>query len=200
MSKKAIFGGTFDPIHFGHIALADAAVKETSLDELFFMPNNVSPFKISDDVAAPEKRCDMIELILKMNDRFRLSRYELEKKGVSYTYDTLKAFGGHEDDEIYFVLGFDSLIDLDTWYKGDHIIREFKIIAGRRPGVDNSEGNEKISLYRTKYDADITVLDIKTPDVSATEIREAVAGHRDTDKLIPSEVKEYIKRNGLYGY
>lgn len=200
MKKKAIFGGTFDPIHFGHISLADAAVKEIGLDELLFMPNNISPFKISEDVAAPESRCDMIELVLPRNKCFSLSRYELDRKGVSYTYDTLCAFRKRADTKFYFVLGFDSIMTLNTWYKGEQIISEFAIIAGRRPGTDTVEANEMIEMYRKEFDAEITVLDIDTPDVSAMEIREAITENKCTDRLIPLEVKEYINKNGLYRY
>ena len=199
MKYRAIFGGTFDPVHYGHIALAEAAIEEAGLEELIFMPNYISPFKSKDNVTPAEQRCDMLELVIRRNAKFSLSRYELEKEGMSYTYDTLRDFR-RKGERMCFVLGFDSLIAVETWHRGADILREYPLIAARRPGTDSMAGMKMIGAYRKRYGADITLLDVNTPDASATEIRKMIAEGVSTSSILPPEVKEYIDKNGLYRY
>ena len=197
--KTAIYGGSFDPIHNGHIALAGAAVRECSLDRLIFMPAYISPFKRDSKVTDGRDRCGMIRAALGLNDAFCISEYELRKGGeASYTIETLEYFGSILGGEPSFVLGFDSIVQLDTWYRGEEILRGYHIITCRRPDTDDAAGIEKIGLFRERYEARITLLDMPPVDVSSTQIRKLASEGKSLEGLVPEGVEKYIKDHGLY--
>jgi nicotinate-nucleotide adenylyltransferase len=198
MRKYAIYGGSFDPIHIGHVALADHAVKECGLDKLIFMPAHVSPFKQDKKVSDGKDRCGMIEAVLGYNKAFCLSHYEISRDGPSYTIETLRHWDSILDGTLYFVLGFDSVVQLDTWYKGVEIIRDFPLITARRPETEDSDGMNKIEEYRREYGADITILEMPPVDASSTDIRELVRTGNSIKGLVLPEVEDYIRRNRLY--
>ena len=200
MEKRhyAIYGGSFDPIHIGHVALADSAVKECGIDKLIFMPAYMSPFKLDRKVTAGRDRCGMIERVLKYNKAFCLSRYELNKGGPSYTIHTLRHWSAMLDGKLSFVLGFDSAVQVDTWFKGPEILRNYHLIAARRPDTDTEDGMRKIEFFRREYGADITVLDMEPVDASSTQIRENVREGRPINGMVPPEVEEYIIEHKLY--
>ena len=196
--KYAIYGGTFDPIHIAHVKLADFAVKEMEIEELYFMPSYINPFKKDDKVASAADRLNMVKTVLDYNKAFRLSDYEIEKKGMSYTIETLDYWSNELDGELYFVVGFDSLVGMDTWYKGDELLRRYKIITGRRPDTDNKFADEKIKEFKEKYNADIHVLDLKEMDVSSTGIRERLKTGKSIGDLVLNKTEEYILEHNLY--
>ncbi len=197
--KIAIYGGSFDPIHVGHISLADAAVRELGLDKLVFMPAYISPFKMDTRATDGRDRCGMINTVLPLNKAFSLSEYELSKGGeASYTIETLRYFDGLTDAELYFVLGFDSIIELDKWYKGEEILRNYPLITGRRPDTDDAEGMRIIESFRKKYEANIYVLDMEPVDASSSEIREMVKDGKSITGLVSEGVEQYITEHGLY--
>ena len=199
MNKKvAIYGGTFDPVHRGHIALADAACRECGLDRLIFMPDYISPFKQDKEVTSGQDRYRMLESILHYNSAFSLSAYELTKEGPSYTIETLEHWDRILDDEISFVLGFDSAVEVDTWCRGEDILRKFPLITAVRPGTDISDGLAKISALREKYGADISILNMDPVDASSTEIRKRVKEGKSISDLVMPETEEYIIEHNLY--
>ncbi len=194
----AIYGGTFDPIHIGHIALAEHAVQECGIDKLIFMPAYVSPFKQGSHVSPGSDRAAMIETILGRNKAFCLSRYELRKEGPSYTYETLMHWKSMLGGRISFILGFDSVIDIDTWYRGEDILKEASLITAFRPYADAKEGLRKIDYYREQFGTDVTILKMDPVDASSTEIRMNIAaGHPITGMVVP-EVEKYIYEHDLY--
>lgn len=196
--KYAIYGGSFDPIHAGHVALADSAVRECGLDKLIFMPAYMSPFKQDAKVTPGADRCGMIETVLPLNSAFRLSRYELNKGGPSYTIETLRHWRNILDGELSFVLGFDSIVRIDTWYEGEEILRNYRLITGRRPDTDDNVGLQAIEGFREKYGADITVMDMLPVDESSTRIRENVMAGKPITGMVPAGVEEYIYKHDLY--
>lgn len=200
MEKRhyAIYGGSFDPIHIGHVALADSAVKECGIDKLIFMPAYMSPFKLDQKTTDGRDRCGMIEKILKYNKAFCLSRYELNKGGPSYTIETLRHWSGMLDGKLSFVLGFDSAVQIDTWFEGPEILRNYHLIAARRPDTDTDEGMRIIESFRKEYGADITVLEMEPVDASSTEIRDYIREGRPISELVLPEVEEYIIEHKLY--
>ena len=198
MKKYGIYGGSFDPIHIGHVALADSAVRECGLDKLIFMPAFISPFKQDRNVTDGHDRCGMIETVLKVNSAFCLSRYELNKKGPSYTVETLRHWKKLLDGELCFILGFDSAVQIDTWYEGEEILRNFHLITARRPDTDYTEGLRKIRFFREKYGANITVLEMLPVDASSTEIRDLAKAGKSIKGLVPQGVEEYIIEHKLY--
>lgn len=203
MSKRkrvALFGGTFDPIHRGHLNLSIAAMEYCNLTELIFLPNYISPFKQSEPVTPGTLRAEMVASILHYHPGFVLSRYELERAAPSYTFDTLNYFRRiyEPDAEIAFLVGWDSIISMDTWYHGKELIQDTLLITGARPHTSESEGWRKIMEYRRQYQARITVLELEPFDASSTEIRNRVRSGEDISSLVAPEVKEYIYRHGLY--
>ena len=196
--RYAIYGGSFDPVHIGHIALADCAVTECRLDELIFMPAYTSPFKQDKRVTRGEDRLAMLETVLDFNPAFRVSDYELRKGGPSYTIETLRHFRCMTDGELHFVLGFDSMVQVDTWYEGREILREFPLITVRRNDTDDREGFEKIISFRKEYGADITVLDMEPVDASSTGIRDKIKRGEDISGLVLPRTEDYIIEHKLY--
>ena len=196
--KYGIYGGSFDPIHIGHVTLADSAVRECGLDKLIFMPAFISPFKQDRKVTDGHDRCGMIEAALKVNSAFCLSRYELNKKGTSYTIETLRHWDNLLDGDMYFVLGFDSAVQVDTWYEGEEILRNFHLITARRPDTDYAEGMRILESFREKYGAAITVLEMPPIDASSTNIRNLVKDGKPITGLVPPGVEEYIIEHQLY--
>jgi len=196
--KYAIYGGTFDPIHNGHISLALSAVRECGIDKLIFMPDYVSPFKQDKKVTDGNDRCGMIESVLNMDPAFCLSRYELRKTGPSYTIETLRHWSDMLGSDLSFVLGFDSVVQVNTWYHGEEILKDYHLITGRRPDTDDREGLETIERFRREYGARITVLEMEPVDASSTEIRERIRDGRPVDGLVPPQVEKYITEHDLY--
>ena len=196
--KYGIYGGSFDPIHIGHVTLADSAVRECGLDKLIFMPAFISPFKQDRKVTDGHDRCGMIEAALKVNSAFCLSRYELNKKGTSYTIETLRHWDDLLDGDMYFVLGFDSAVQVDTWYEGEEILRNYHLITARRPDTDYSDGMRIIESFREKYGAAITVLEMPPVDASSTNIRNLIKEGKPITGLVPPGVEEYIIEHQLY--
>lgn len=198
--RYAIYGGTFDPIHRAHCVLADTAVKQLELDELYFMPANISPFKL--DCAGKQTsgndRYSMIEGILHYNPAFRLSDYELRKKGPSYTFDTLQSWDNNIEGKLFFVLGFDSIVQIDRWYHGSDILRNYRLITGVRPGTDYSDGLDIIRKFREQYKAEIYVLDMPPMDVSSSSIRKKIAEGKSISDMVMPETEEYISEHRLY--
>lgn len=196
--RYAIYGGSFDPVHTGHLAVAESAVRECGLEKLIFMPAYISPFKQDRKVTPGEHRCGMLRAVLKYNPAFRLSTYELQRKGPSYTIETLRHWDSMLSGRLSFILGFDSVIQVDTWYMGEEILRNYPLITARRPDTEDQEGLEKIECFRKKYGADITVLEMPPVDASSTEIRARVSRGEPVAGLVPPEVEEYILEHKLY--
>lgn len=196
--RYAIYGGSFDPIHSGHIALAESAVNECALDKLIFMPAYTSPFKQDRHVTDGRDRCGMIEAVLRLNRAFCLSRYEVTKEGPSYTVETLRYWSRLLGGELSFVLGFDSVVQLDKWYMGEEILREYHLITARRPDTDDDEGMRLIEGFRERYKSSITVLSMQPVDASSTEIRDRIRAGEPLGGLVPPGVEEYIIEHDLY--
>ena len=196
--RYAIYGGSFDPVHIGHIALADCAAAECGLDEIIFMPAYISPFKQDRKVTRGEDRLAMLETVLDFNPAFRVSDYELRKGGPSYTIETLRHFRSMVDGELHFVLGFDSVVQIDKWYEGEEILRDFPLITVRRNDTDDAEGFERIEGFRKEFGAEITVLDMEPVDASSTEIRDMIKIGGEISGLVLPRTEEYIIEHKLY--
>ncbi|MBR0374833.1 MAG: nicotinate-nucleotide adenylyltransferase [Mogibacterium sp.] len=198
MERVAVFGGTFDPLHIGHVRLAIGAADECELDRLIFMPNYISPFKTDKHVTPGEMRCEMIERILHYHPAFDVTRYEIERDMPSYTYETLDYFSRTLDADMSFVLGFDSVMTIETWYRGPELLQRFSFITARRPDTPSEEGFAKIREYEERYGARIYVLEIEPFDASSSDIRQRVAAGEDISALVLPETAEYIYEHNLY--
>ena len=196
--KYAIYGGSFDPIHRAHVSLAYYATRELDLDELYFVPTYVNPFKQGRNTTPPQDRLKMVESILHYDKSFRVSDVEVNKAGPSYTYETVKYFMDKLDGELHFLCGWDSLLEMDKWYKGEELLSSITLVTGRRPGSDDHDGMEKIKEFRQKYGTLVYVLDFPPVDLSSTQIRNSVKEGKPINNMVLPEVEEYIREHQLY--
>ncbi|MDD2689411.1 MAG: nicotinate-nucleotide adenylyltransferase [Candidatus Omnitrophica bacterium] len=186
--KIGILGGTFNPIHIGHLILAEEAREKIGLDKIIFVPAYLPPHKDNSDIAGAGLRLEMVKLAIKGNKYFVVSDAEIKRDGRSYTIDTIKEFKKkYPQDELYFIIGSDLLKYLDEWKDLGEIISMVKFIVATRPGYSLSE----IPSY-------IKTVAIRAVDISGFEIREHVKEDKSFRYLVPEEVYRYIVRKGLY--
>ncbi|MBR5229212.1 MAG: nicotinate (nicotinamide) nucleotide adenylyltransferase [Firmicutes bacterium] len=198
-NRIGIFGGTFDPIHLGHKTLAEAALKEGGIDKLIVMPARMQPFKQGKRVTEEHHRLAMARLTFEGNDKVEISDYELKNTTISYTYDTMKYLQGiYPEKKLCFILGTDSFLMLEDWYKGIDLLENFGFIVGDRPGYREEELDAAILRYKQKYGTETIKITADMPDISATEIREALQADESASNLVTEAVERYIKENGLY--
>ena len=198
--RIGVFGGTFDPIHNGHLALVDAALRHFGLDRVLLMPGHVTPFKQDSLVTSPEDRLAMVRLAARGNPRLEVSTLELDRGGVSYTVDTLEALRAQRPgDELWLLLGLDSLREFGRWRRARDILSLATVATLRRPGTTLPEGDlpgldaADTALLRKN------VADGDCPDISSSDIRRRIAAGLPLDGLLPEAVSAYIRRRGLYG-
>ncbi len=194
--RTGLLGGTFDPIHKGHIKIARELINKNILDRVIFVVASTPPHK-SKDITNEIHRFNMVKIAA--GDDFYVSDYEIKKGGKSYSYDTLTYFSQlYTDDEIYFITGADMLLSLPHWYKADELLKNFRFIGIDR---DNQLENGKIKLVNEiieKYNAKILLTDIKTPFISSTMVREKLKKGEDISQFVDKKVINYIKDNNLY--
>lgn len=201
MKRLGIYGGTFNPIHIGHIKAAKAFYDEMKLDELMVIPTAVSPFKTNDVDNDPYERLKMVKAAFENDERnISVSDYEISQGGKSYTYLTLEHFSS-PDTELYFLMGTDMLLSLDGWKNPDIILKLATVCHIRRADVDHDTEEaieEAISRYESEYNAKIIDLTTEPFEVSSTEIRNAVKEGKSISDYVTSEVEEIIKNDRLY--
>lgn len=200
MAKKiGIMGGTFNPIHFGHLLLAEQAMEAYDLDEVLFIPSGNPYMKDADPIVSGDIRAKMIELALEEHPYFRLSTIELERKGPTYTYETLEELKEKNSECTYFfITGADSLLTMETWKNPERIFKNCVVIASVR-GTGTEEKIRKIATHLIyEYKADVHILPTRFIDLSSSEIRHRIAEGKTIRYMLPEKVREYIYENGLY--
>ena len=190
MRRIGILGGTFDPVHNGHIHLAEDAIREADLDEVVMIPAKIQPFKQDRKTASGEDRLQMIALAAGPDSHITVSRFELLQEGVSYTYLTLRHMREvYNGDKLYFITGTDSLLKLDTWMNAEELLTNYAYIVGTRPGYRQDELEATMKNLRERFGTEIINLSRTQPDVSATEIRERLAKGQAVGDLVPEAVE-----------
>jgi len=186
--KIGILGGTFNPIHIGHLILAEEAREKLILDKIIFVPTYLPPHKDNSDIAPANDRLAMVKLAISGNRYFSISGLEIKRDGRSYTIDTIKEFKTiYPNDDLYFIIGSDLLKYLDEWKDLVEIIKMVKFIVATRPGYPL----EKIPAY-------ISTVAIRAVDISGFEIRRCVKENKSFRYLVPEPVYKYIIKNKLY--
>ncbi|MFH1791540.1 MAG: nicotinate-nucleotide adenylyltransferase [Candidatus Omnitrophota bacterium] len=189
MRRIGILGGTFNPIHLGHMHIARLAVERLGLDMLYFIPVYMPPHKRVDDFAGPGDRVAMVRAAIRKNRKFRICLFEVKQKKKSYSIETLKYFRKRfgSGARIHFIIGTDSLEGMDSWKGVDDAMRLADFAAFRRPGSACVKNNRNIRI-------------IKAPglDISSSRIRELVRLNRPISRLVPGAVREYIEKKRLY--
>lgn len=186
--KIGILGGTFNPIHIGHLILAEEVREKLSLDKVIFVPAYFPPHKNNSDIISAHQRYEMIKLAIKGNSYFCVSDQEIKRKGYSYTIDTVKDFKeSYPTDELYFITGSDLLRYLDEWKDLAEVIKIVSFVVGTRPGYPL----EKIPSY-------ISTVAIRAVDISAYEVRQCIKEERSFRYLVPEGVFHFINKRKLY--
>lgn len=197
--RIGIMGGTFNPIHYGHLIIAENACQQFELDQVIFMPTGHTPHKAYGGVEMTHHRYEMVKLAVAGNERFSVSTYEIDRTEVNYTYMTLQAVSDmYPEAELYFILGADSLFDFDKWRCPDIICKQATILAAVRDYLTESKVDEQIELLRKQFNGQIYRLDTPNFNVSSKIIRQRVENGETIRYMIPEEVREYIEQNRLY--
>jgi nicotinate-nucleotide adenylyltransferase len=189
MKRIGILGGTFNPIHIGHLAIAQVALQKLDLDKVIFVPCCLPPHKNANTVISAQDRLQMVRLATEENPVFSVSDYEIKKGGKSYSYYTVEHFYKkfHQGAKIYFIIGADALEDLDKWHRINDILKIATFVAVERKGSRLAKSNRKI-----KY------ISMPAIDISSSEIRRLLRAGESVKYLMPEKVIKFIKRKKLY--
>ena len=200
MRKVGIMGGTFDPIHIGHLILGETAYAQFGLDEVLFMPSGNPPHKKNrEGRASDEERLLMVQYAVRGNDHFRCSDIEMHPDGYSYTYKTLEMLKEENPDtEYYFIIGADSLFDFTGWMKPERICAACVLVVATRNHTSDEALDAEIARVSRLYHADIRKLDSENIDISSAQIRAWVANGRTIRYYVPDAVISLIEQKGLY--
>ena len=188
--RIGLLGGTFNPVHIGHLLLAEGAKEALSLDHVLWIPSQFPPHKPVEGGASPEDRSRMVELAIEGNPSFTLSRIEMERPPPSYTVDTvrqLKAQATYGKAELYFLIGSDTAQELGSWKEINQLMKWIRFVAVPRPGEPDRV-----------LPSNVTSLKVETIAVSASDIRRRVREGRSIRYLVPEPVRRYIQMKGLY--
>lgn len=197
--KIGILGGTFDPIHTGHLILAEAAYESFSLDYVLIMPNGNPPHKAGQVNATMEQRTRMVELAVADNPHLKVSDFEKTPQDYHYTYETLEFLKKeHPDTDYYFILGADSLVHFHTWMEPRRICEACSILAATRDHMESEELTARIQELSQVFGAHIYPMETPNIDISSNMIRERVRTGRSIRYYVPEAVEEYIYKKGLY--
>jgi nicotinate-nucleotide adenylyltransferase len=195
-TRLGIMGGTFDPIHYGHLVTAEEALHQFALDEILFLPTGRPWMKEQEDVSPAEDRYLMTVIATASNPRFRVSRLEVDREGTTYTVDTLRNLRAEVGDEVdlFFVSGADAILEIFQWKDPEELFDLATFIAATRPGYD-------IALFEATAPTShprISVMNIPALAISSTDVRTRVAAGRPIRYLVPEGVNSYVQKAGLY--
>lgn len=199
--RLCIFGGSFDPVHYGHLLMAETAREQLAIDKLLFMPAAIAPHKPHRSIASEKARVEMLELALAGHPQMSVSTREIARQGVSYTVETLRELTAeHPGDSLIFLLGADSLADLPTWREPAEVCELAILAVVRRAGHPEPDfrslakvaSPQRIALFR-EHQVEMPLIELRS-----TELRERVAAGRSIRFRTPRAVEKYIEHHRLY--
>jgi len=197
--KVGILGGTFDPVHLGHLAVAEEARERLNLAVVLFVPTGQPWMKKGNLITPAEHRVEMLRLAIADNPYFKLSTIEIERGGPTYTVDTITELKKQydADDELFFILGWGSMVNMPKWHEPSRLVQMCRLVGVPRPGYSAPDlgSLEAVIPGITKR---VILLDKPLIDISASAIRERVAGSQPISDLVPDIVSGYIKKHRLY--
>lgn len=206
MKKIGILGGTFNPVHNAHIRVAEEALKQFSLDKIWFMPAGAPPHKLNEELVSAGHRCNMILAAIQGNETFELFDYEVKKDSLSYTAHTMSELRTiYPDVDFYFIIGGDSLLKFEKWREPERIVQLSNLLACGRAGEDNVAVQEKINELNAKWSCNIRYFEVPMMEIASKEIRasfatfDAVKPQSEVSEMVPQIVYDYICTNRLYG-
>lgn len=201
MNKRiGVLGGSFDPLHYGHLILAEQIRQEADLDKVILIPAYVNPFKEEVPPADGAHRLEMLRLAAGDHPFFGISDIELKREGPSYTYDTLAELKAKEypDDELFFIMGTDSFYQLEHWFKAKELIENFGFLIGMRKGYDEEELKQTIARLQQTLPLRAEYIRIPELEISSTDIKQRIRDGKSVRFLLPDPVISYIRENELY--
>lgn len=197
--KIGIMGGTFDPIHYAHLATAEFIRIKYQLDKILFIPSGNPPHKTNRTIIDKYHRYNMVLLSTMTNEKFEVSSIEIDKDEKTYTVDTLRQLNIiYPDSELYFITGADAICDIESWRDVEENFKLATFIAATRPGISLLKAQDKIEKLREKYNANILTIYVPSLDISSTYIREQIKENNSVRYLIPENVEKYIHEKLLY--
>ncbi|MDD3717205.1 MAG: nicotinate-nucleotide adenylyltransferase [Actinomycetota bacterium] len=203
IKRIGVMGGTFDPIHNGHLVTAEEAWKQFNLDQVLFVPSGSPPHKEDRKSLDPESRYLMAVIATAANPHFKVSRMEIDRPGPSYTIDTVhelhRVYG--RNTEVFFITGADAILEILTWKEPEKVLREAIFIAATRPGYDLRRLEESLPESEKKRhatDPRVLVMEIPALAISSTDIRKRVKEGRAITYLVPESVAKFIEKSGFY--
>ena len=198
--KLAIMGGTFDPIHYGHLVTAEAIRDKFKLDKVIFMPAGNPPHKASRVISDANHRHLMTVLATVTNPYFEVSRMELDREGITYTVDTIRElrqiYG--EDTRMFFITGADAILEILTWRNIDRLLKKCCFVAATRPGFHGEDMEQKLDEIRSIYKEEVFSIEVPSLAISSTDIRNRIRTNQTISYLLPEAVENYIRKNNLY--
>ncbi len=196
--RVGIFGGSFNPLHQGHLIVAEFAAESIHLDLVLFVPVVDPPHKRGSDLLPIDHRCQMISMAIEQNDRFQLSMVDAERPGPHYSVDTVQIIGGqYPDSDLYFVMGGDSFRSFPVWHEPQEIIKHSCLAVMRRPSARPVQPDMHDAMLPGLSDR-IAMIEAPPIGISSTRIREQLGGGRSVRYLVPDNVLDYIHTHELY--
>ncbi len=200
MKHIGLFGGTFNPIHNGHLHIAQAFAEQCQLDCVIFLPAG-DPYHKNTDLVAPEHRLNMTELAAATNPKFAVSDCDLVRGGATYSIDTVQIFKQHYPKaQLYWLMGMDSLMNLHKWKNWQAFVRQTKIVVANRTGDTLAKAPRELHAWlgEALQSGDLILLNADTVDISSSQIREQIAQGKNLRNWLPEKVADYIQQHDLY--
>lgn len=200
MKNIGLFGGTFNPIHNGHLHMANAFAEQCQLDCVIFLPAG-DPYHKNTDLVAPEHRLNMTELAAAANPKFAVSDCDLVRSGATYSIDTVQIFKQHYPKaQLYWLMGMDSLMNLHKWKNWQAFVRQTKIVVANRTGDTLAKAPRELHAWlgEALQSGDLVLLNADTVDISSSQIREQIAQGKNLRNWLPEKVADYIQQHDLY--
>ncbi|WP_066636402.1 nicotinate-nucleotide adenylyltransferase [Desulfolucanica intricata] len=199
MKSLGIMGGTFDPIHYGHLVAAEGARHQFNLDKVIFVPSGRPPHKTENKISDPSQRLAMTNLAIASNNYFDISAIEVERPGLSYTIDTVLSFRSmYRSSKLYFITGGDAVLEILTWKDVGRLISLCTFIAATRPGYHLEHLEQAFLELPAAYRKNIHIMEVPALAISSTDIRERIRTGRPIKYLLPESVEQYVNKHNLY--
>lgn len=198
--RIGLMGGSFDPIHYGHLVLAEEMRSRLSLDKVIFIPVGCAPHKHAAKMTMPRQRYEMVMLATLDHPNFEVSSIEIDREGITYSYETVSTIVGESspEDEFFFIAGADTLMELESWKSVETLLKMVTFVGAARPGTDQAELILKMEQLQQRYGASVKIEELPELDISSTDLRRRVGLGRSLKYLLPEAVALYIDKHSLY--
>lgn len=200
VKKIAVMGGTFDPIHYGHLVTAEAVRHQYNIDQVLFVPTGHPPHKLDRSITDAQHRYLMSILATETNPHFFVSRIEIDRQGLTYTIDTIQELKEQygQETEIYFITGADAFLEIFTWKRAEELLEICNFIAATRPEYPKEDLIDSITKIEKNYRAKFSFIEVPALAISSSEIRTRVNSSEPIKYLLPEAVENYIEKYKLY--